>query len=67
MLQFAQSNHLVENPPVLVQKKIFRLQFFDGGIQGMIVQQDGAEHAAFRFKILGKLPFECEISSHRVV
>ena len=37
---------------MLREKEIFRAQLFDGGVEGMIVEKDGAEDAALRFEIV---------------
>jgi hypothetical protein len=51
-------NHAFENVAVLREKEIFRAQLFDGRIEGMIVEKDGAEDAAFCFEIVGERAFD---------
>jgi len=51
LLVFAERDHLIEDAAVLLQEKIFRLEIFDGGVEGLIIEQDGArmERSASRF------------------
>jgi len=52
LLQLAELNHLVEDAPMRVVKKIFRLELFNRVIQRVVIQQDGAEHAALGIEVL---------------
>jgi hypothetical protein len=52
-----QLNHSLENLAVLREKEIFRAQFFDGRVEGMIIEKHGAKDAAFRLEIVGKRAF----------
>jgi hypothetical protein len=51
-------NHALKNLAMLREKEIFRTQFFDGRVEGMIVEKNGAEDAAFRFEIVRERPFD---------
>jgi hypothetical protein len=51
-------NHALENLAVLREKEIFRAQLFDGRVEGMIIEKDGAEDAAFGFEIVGERAFD---------
>ena len=43
---------------MLREKEIFRAQFFDGRVEGMIIEKNGAEDAAFCFEIMRERPFD---------
>jgi hypothetical protein len=51
-------NHALKNLAMLREKEISRTQFFDGRVEGMIVEKNGAEDAAFRFEIVRERPFD---------
>jgi hypothetical protein len=51
-------NHALKNLAMLREKEILRAQLFDSGIEGMIVEKDGAEDAALRFEIMGERAFD---------
>ena len=65
LLAFAECDHLVENPAVLLQKEIFRLQALHGGVERMVVEQNGAQNGAFGVQILRERPFERGGGRHR--
>ena len=65
MLRFSQSNHALENPPVRIEKEVIRLKFLDRRIQRVIVEQNRAENAALRIKIVRQRPFEIDVNRHR--
>jgi hypothetical protein len=62
LLPFAELHHSFKNVTVLREEKILRAQFLDGGIQRVIVQQDGAQDASFRFQIVRQRTFDCNVS-----
>jgi len=64
LLAFAQRDHLRKHPAVLVQKKIFGPQMFDGGIQRVVIQQDGAENRTLGIQIIGQGFFENSLYRH---
>src|SRR5579864_2415915 len=51
-------NHALKNLAVLREEEIFRAQFFDGCVEGMIIEKDGAEDAALRFEIVREGAFD---------
>jgi hypothetical protein len=58
-------NHAFENMAVLREKEILGAQLFDGGVEGMIIEKDGAEDAAFCFEIVRERTFDgSACSSH---
>ena len=50
-------DHLVEDAPVRVAEEIARVDDLGGEVEGVVVQQDGAEHGAFGFEIVRKRAF----------
>jgi len=46
-------------------EKILRLELLNGGIQGVIIDENGAEHAALGIEVLRKRSFESRFS-HQV-
>ena len=64
LLLLAQLNHALENLAVLRKKEILRADFFDGGVERVIVEDDGAENAALGFEIVRKRPFERSVAGH---
>ena len=49
---------------MLRKEEIFGAQLFDGGVQRVIVEKDGAEDAALRFEIVGQRAFESCVAWH---
>jgi len=47
-------NHALKDLAVLREEEILRSQLFDGCVEGMIIEKDGAENAALRFEIMRK-------------
>ena len=64
LLVFAEDHHVREDAAVLVEEKILGSQGFDGGIQRVIVQDDSAEHGAFRFEIVRQRLFKGGLAGH---
>jgi hypothetical protein len=64
LLLFAELNHALKNLAMLREEEIFRAQFFDGSIEGMIVEEDGTKDAAFGFEIVRERAFESGIAGH---
>src|SRR5215472_8795846 len=67
LLALAQRDHVRKYALVLVKEEIFRAQRFQGRIQRLIVQQNGAEDGTFGFQIIGQRPFEGGVSRHKMV
>src|SRR5579864_151173 len=64
LLRLGKFNDALENPAMLVEKKVLAFQFFDRNVEGMIVEKDGAEHAALRAGAIREGAFESCILSH---
>ena len=58
LLGFAERNHLREDAAVLIEKEIFRAEILDGGVEGVVVEQNGAEDGALGVEIIGEGLFE---------
>ena len=59
-----------ERPPgaaMPVVEKILRLELLNGGVEDVVFDQDGAEHAAFGFYVLRQGTFESRISHGSMV
>src|SRR6516164_9253786 len=65
LLALAEGDHLVEDPAVLLQEEILRLQALDSGVERMVVEQNGSEDGAFRVQVVRERPFERGSSGHR--
>ena len=57
LLLFSQLDHALENLAVLRKKEILRAQFFDGGVERMIIEENCAEDAALGFQIVRERAF----------
>ena len=64
LLAFAEGNHLGENAAMLVEEEIFGLQMLDGGIEGVVIEQDGAEDGTLGVEIIGQWLFENGVGRH---
>ena len=65
LLGLAESNHLRENAAVLSRERNpRRSETFDGGVQGVVVEQNGAEDGALGLEIVRKGLFESGIHGH---
>ena len=65
LLRFAERDHLLVDAAVMIVEKIFGLELFDGGIDGVVVEQDRAENAALRLDVVGQGTFErCACGGH---
>ena len=58
LLRLAQLDHLAENAPVLIEEEILGLQLFDRRVQRVVIEQDGAQHAALGVEILRQRSFK---------
>jgi len=56
---------LIEDAAVLPRKKSSGLRFSMGGVEGVIIEQDGAKNGAFGFEILWQWAFESGFSRHK--
>jgi hypothetical protein len=58
LLAFAEGDHLREDAAVLVEEEIFGLEIFDGGVEGVVVEDDGAEDGTLGVEVVGERLFE---------
>ena len=52
-------HHLVEDAAVGVAEEIARIDHFRGEVEGVVVQQDGAEDRPFGLEVVRECPFRC--------
>jgi hypothetical protein len=64
LLAFAERDHLGEDAAVLVQEEIFGLEIFDGGVEGVVVEDYGAEDGTLCVEIIGERLFENGVGGH---
>jgi hypothetical protein len=64
LLAFAKRNHVGKDATVLIKEKIFGSQRFDGGVQRVVVEQNGAEYGALGFEIIRQRLFKGGVSCH---
>ena len=64
LLAFAKRDHLGEDAAVLVEEKIFGLEIFDGGVEGVVVEDYGAEDGTLGVEIIGEGLFESGVGGH---
>ncbi len=64
LLRFRQRHHLREHIAMLRQKEVFGFQGLDGGVQRVVVQDDGAEDGALRVNIARQRFLDDGISRH---
>ena len=65
MLRLSQRDHLLEHVAMLRQEEILGLQRLNGGVQRVVVQQDGAENRPFGFEVIRERTFESGIGRHK--
>ena len=46
------------------EEEIFGLESLDGGVQGIVIEENGAEDGAFRVEVAGEGTFELGIGRH---
>jgi hypothetical protein len=49
---------------MLFEKEVFRLETFNGGVQSVIIEKNGAEDGAFSIQILRERAFKSGGGSH---
>jgi len=64
VLGFGERDHLGENVAVLRQEEVFGPEGFDGGVEGVVVQENGAEDGALGVQVARKGAFELRINRH---
>jgi len=65
LLRFAKHDHLLEDAAVLVEEKVLGLELLDCRVEGVVIQQDGAQHAAFGIQVVGKRSLYSCLGGHR--
>jgi hypothetical protein len=65
LLALAEGDHLGEDAAVLIEEKIFGLKIFDGGVEGVVIEEDGTEDRALRVEVIGEGLFESGVHVHR--
>ncbi len=65
LLRLPEDDHLLVDAPVVIVKEVLWLELLDGGIDGVVVEQDRTQDAAFRLDVMGHGTFErCACSGH---
>jgi len=64
LLGFAEGDHLGEDAAVLVEEEIFGLEIFDCGVEGVVVEDYGAEDGTLGVEIVGEWLFEDGFGGH---
>jgi len=64
LLGFAESDHLSEDAAVLVQEEIFGLEIFYGGVEGVVVEDYGAEDGTLGVEVVGERLFQDGFGGH---
>jgi hypothetical protein len=67
LLSLAEGNHLGEDATMLVEEEILGLEIFDGGVEGVVVEEDGAEYGTLGVEIVGERLFESGVGGHWVL
>jgi hypothetical protein len=67
LLGFAERDHLQEDAAVLVEEEVFGAEIFDGGVEGVVVEEYGAEDGTLGFEIVGQRAFESGFSGHEAI
>ena len=60
----AQLDHLLEDPAVRVAVEIARGQDLGGLVEGVVVDQDGAEHGSLRLEVVRQRSIDCDRFGH---
>ena len=64
VLGFAERDHLLKNVAVLRKEEIVGFECLDGGVEGVVVEENSAEDGAFGVEVTGKRTFESGVSGH---
>jgi hypothetical protein len=64
LLFFSELDHALKNLAMLGKEEILGADFFDRGVQRVIVEDDCAKDAALGFQIMGKRAFEGSFVCH---
>src|SRR5713101_7068112 len=64
LLALAEGDHLSEDAAVLIEEEIFGLEIFDGGVEGVVVEDYGAEDGTLGVEVVGERLFESGFGGH---
>ena len=64
LLGFPQGDHLLKDAAMRIEEEILGPEVFDGGVERLIVQQDGAKDGALRVQMLREGTFESGFVRH---
>jgi len=64
LLGFAERDHLIEDAAVLIEEEVFRAEIFDGGVEGVVVEENGAQDGTLGVEVVGEGLFESGIHGH---
>jgi hypothetical protein len=65
LLGFAERNHLRKDAAMLIEKEIFGAEILDGGVEGVVVEENGAEDGALGVEVIGERLFESGVHGHK--
>src|SRR6202030_3236598 len=65
LLGFAEGDHAGEDVAVLGDEEIVGFEGLDCGVEGVVIEENGAEDGALRVEVGGKGAFKSGISGHR--
>jgi hypothetical protein len=57
---------LIEDAAVLIEEEVFRAEIFDGGVKGVVVEENGAQDGTLGVEVVGEGLFESGIDGHSV-
>src|SRR6266853_2917821 len=58
LLRLTEGDHLLVDAPVMIVEEVFGFELLECGVERVVVEQDRAQDAALRLRVLGQLPFE---------
>src|SRR6267143_5358392 len=67
LLAFTEGDHLGEDAAMLIEEEIFGLEIFDGGVEGVVVEDDGAEDGTLGVEVVWEGLFEGGVGWHLVL
>src|SRR6266853_2282967 len=66
LLRLAEGDHLLVDAPVMIVEEVFGFELLECGVERVVVEQDRAQDAALRLRVLGQLAFKgCGRGAHR--
>src|SRR5437879_4760350 len=64
LLGFAERDHLGEDAAVLIEEEIFGLEIFDRGVEGVVVEDHGAQDGTLGVEVIRERLFESGVGGH---